>query len=251
MIGLLRSELRKLTSGRTVAVMTFFALVLTAAGAAFGLFSEFSGPFTGSERELADAVASVGGATVVALVVGILSMTVEFRHRTIGRTLQLDASRTRVLAAKLLVAVLYALVLVSLTLVLVAVMVAIALAQQGVDPTWGPDVTRALWQAPVGFALNAMLGVAIGALLRSQVVALTLALVWVFVVESLVFFLAPSVARWLPFTALEALFVDSSSDGFVDFAFVPLEPGVALAVFLSYVTAACVAAGLLMTRRDV
>lgn len=254
MTGLLRSELRKLTSGRAVLVLTLFALVLTAAQASFGLFSDFSGPFTGSERQLADAVAAVGGATVIALVVGILSMTTEFRHRTIGRTLQLDASRTRVLAAKLVVAVLYAVVLVALALAVVAAMVAVALAREGVDATWGPDVTRAVWQAPVGYGLNAMLGVAIGALLRSQVVALTLSLVWLFVVETLVFFLAPSVARYLPFTALEALFADSSGDDIaidMGFGFEALEPGAALGVFLAYVTVACVAAGVRMTRGDV
>jgi len=47
----------------------------------------------------------------------------------------------------------------------------------------------------------------------------------------------PSVARFLPFTALEALFPDES--------------GVALAVFLGYVVTACVAAGVRLTRWDV
>lgn len=255
MTGLLRSELRKLTAGRTVLVLTVVGLALTAASASFGLFAtELTGAFTGSAREVADAVAAVGGAAVIALVVGILSVTTEFRHATIGRTLQIAPSRMQVLAAKLIAAVGYALVLVALTLALVGVMLAGAAAVNDVGLTWGAEATRTLWQAPVGFALNAMLGVAIGALLRSQVVALTVTLVWMFVGESLFYFLLPSVARFLPFTALEALFPDESGAAVqvdMGMTFVPLEPGVALAVFLGYVVTACVAAGVHLTRGDV
>jgi ABC-2 type transport system permease protein len=260
MTGLLRSELRKLSTGRTVLVLTAFGLLLAGVSAAFGLFAtDLVGPFTGSERQVADAVgAGPSGSTVIALIVGILSVTTEFRHATIGRTLQLAPSRTRVLIAKLAAAVVYALVLVVLTLAVVAVLVAVAAAGADVRPRWGPDATRALWQAPIAFALNAMLGVAVGALLRSQVVAIAVTLVWLFVVESLVVFLAPAVGRFLPFQALEALFTDGSSSVMVDgggggmtFGIEVLDPGVALIVLLGYVTVACAAAGVHLTRGDV
>jgi len=253
MTGLLRSELRKLTTGRTLLALTLVGLGLTAAGASFGLFAtELTGPFTGSARQVADAVVAVGNTAVIALIVGILSVTTEFRHQTIGRTLQITPSRTRVLVAKLVAAVAYALVLVALALVVTGAMLAIAAGVNGVGLSWGADATRALWQTPVGFALNAMLGVAVGALLRSQVVALTVALVWLFVVETLFFFLVPSVARFLPFAALEALFVDSASEVIdVGVTYAPLEPGTALTVFLSYVIVATVAAGVRMSRGDV
>jgi len=253
MKGLLRSEMRKLTTGRILLVLTLVGLGLTAAGASFGLFAtDLTGPFTGSTRQVADAIAAVGSTAVIALIVGILSVTTEFRHQTIGRTLQIAPSRTRVLVAKLVASVAYALVLVVLTLAVTAVMLVIAAGVNGVSLEWGPEATRALWQAPIGFALNAMLGVAVGALLRSQVVALTVTLVWLFVVETLVFFLAPSIARFLPFAALEALFVDSASDVIdMGVTYAPLDPGVALIVFLSYVVVACVAAGVHLTRGDV
>jgi hypothetical protein len=138
------------------------------------------------------------------------------------------------------------------------VLVAIAASAAAVTPEWGPLATRALWQAPVGFALNAMLGVAIGALLRSQVPAIALTLVWLFVVESLVSLLAPTVGSYLPFQALNALFVDPSQrividggGGGMSFGVEVLDPGIALVVFLAYVTTACVAAGIHLTRGDV
>jgi len=259
MIGLLRSELRKLTTGHTVLVLTVVGLGLVAASASFGLFAtDLVGPFTGSERQVAEAIGSLGGNSVIVLIVGILSVTTEFRHGTIGRTLQLEPSRSRVLTAKLTAAVGFALAFTALALLVVAALVAIAASGAGVSPAWGPEETRALWQAPVGFALNAMLGVAVGALLRSQVIAISIALVWLFVVETLVVFLLPTLGRYLPFQALAALFADGTSDVVVDgggggmgFGVELLEPGVGLAVFLTYVTVACVAAGIHLTRGDV
>jgi ABC-2 type transport system permease protein len=259
MIGLLRSEVRKLTTGRTILVLTLVGLGLVGVSASFGLFAtELVGPFTGSERQVAEAIGSLGGNTVIVLIVGILSVTTEFRHGTIGRTLQLEPSRSRVLVAKLTATVGYAVAFVGLALVVVAALVAVAASGAGVSPEWGPEATRALWQAPVGFALNAMLGVALGALLRSQVIAITVTLVWLFVVESLVMFLLPAVGRYLPFQALAALFADATSDIVVDgggggmgFGVELLDPGMGLLVFLAYVAAACVAAGIHLTRGDV
>jgi ABC-2 type transport system permease protein len=261
MMGLLRSELRKLTTGRTILVLTVVGLGLVAVSASFGLFAtDLVGPFTGSERQVAEAIGSLGGNTVIVLIVGILSVTTEFRHGTIGRTLQLEPSRTRVLTAKLIAAVGYAVGFTALALVVVAALVAVAASGAGVSPEWGPEAARALWQAPVGFALNAMLGVAVGALLRSQVIAMTVTLVWLFVVESLVVFLLPSVGRFLPFQALAALFADATADLVIDgggggggmgFGVELLDPGVGLTVFLGYVVVACVAAGVHLTRGDV
>jgi energy-coupling factor transporter ATP-binding protein EcfA2 len=60
------------------------------------------------------------------------------------------------------------------------------------------------------------------------------------------------------FQALAALFADGTADVVVDgggggmgFGVELLEPGVGLAVFLTYVTVACVAAGVHLTRGDV
>jgi hypothetical protein len=255
MMGLLRSELRKLTTGRTILVLTVVGLGLVAVSASFGLFAtDLVGPFTGSQRQVAEAIGSLGGNTVIVLIVGILSVTTEFRHGTIGRTLQLEPSRTRVLGAKLIAAVGFT----ALALVVVAALVAVAASGAGVSPEWGPEATRALWQAPVGFALNAMLGVAVGALLRSQVIAITVTLVWLFVVESLAVFLLPTVGRFLPFQALAALFADGTADIVIDggrggmgFGIELLDPGLGLVVFLGYVVVACVAAGVHLTRGDV
>ena len=49
------------------------------------------------------------------------------------------------------------------------------------------------------------MGVGVGALLRNQTVAVTVALVWVLVVEGVLVGFAPAVGRWLPGGAGSAL----------------------------------------------
>ncbi len=103
-----------------------------------------------------------------------------------------------------------------------------------------------------GYATVFLLAVAIGALIRSQVVALTAMLVWVFIVEQLVSFAAPRVGQWLPFNALNAVFVSAEArQGVPDGMMVLLEPAVGLATFLGYVVVTAAAAILLLRTRDV
>jgi hypothetical protein len=99
--------------------------------------------------------------------------------------------------------------------------------------------------------LTASLGVAVGALLRSQVVTISATFVWLFIAENLVAGLAPSAGRWMPFQVLNAVFLseDAMSEG--PSMVVPLEPGVALVTFLAYVVVTTVVAGVLLRTRDV
>jgi hypothetical protein len=248
-MSLLRAEVRKLTSVWTTTIITVVGLLLVAVGVGFLVFeSEFSGEFLGTDGQVADAIDQIGGMNVIALIVGLLSVTTEFRHETIGRTLQLTPSRTRVVVAKMLVGAAYGLVFFVMGLVAVGLLLLVS----GVELELGDAVARALWQGPVGLALMAVFGVAIGALLRSQVVAVALTLIYVFVVESLFVQFLPSFGRWLPLQALNAMFLSEEllANQPVG-AMQPLEPATGLVVFLAYCTVAAVAAITLMRVRDV
>ncbi len=251
MTGLLAAEVRKLSTARTTWILTAIGAAFAGFGAGFFLFEEaFSGPFTGSDPQVAAAIDQVGGMSVIVLVVGVLSLTTEFRHATIGRTLQITPSRTRVLTAKLVVGAAYGVVYFVASLGVVAVLIGIAAT--GTDLELGAEVREALWHGPVGLALTAVFGVAVGALLRSQVVAITVSLVYVMLVETLVNQFAPQVARWLPFQALNALFLSDEAMGQMPEGMVsPLPPGTALGVFVAYVAAFSVAAVWLLRARDV
>lgn len=255
MTALIASEVRKLTTVRTTWVLTGVGLALVALGTALFVFVEqFTGPFSGTDAEVAAAVDQIGSNAVIVLVVAILMVSTEFRHGTIGRTLQLVPSRTRVLASKVVTGALYGVLFFVLGLVVVAVVLVIGQLVKDASPDIGSETLTSLWQGPLGLLLNAILGVAIGALLRSQVVAITITLVWLFVVENLVNALLPEIARWLPFQVLNAVFLsdevlENMPEG--SMRVLPLDPPVALAVFLGYVAVAIVAAGILMRKRDV
>jgi ABC-2 type transport system permease protein len=252
-MALLAAEVRKLWTVRTTWVLTLLGLGLVALTTGTLVFSTLVvGPFTGAESQVAAAVDQIGSNAIFVLVVALLAMTTEFRHGTIGRTLQLTPSRSAVLTSKLGVGVVYAFAFFAVSLVVVAVLLLLGTVTEGASLEVGGLVGRAVWQGLVGLALNAMLGVAVGALIRSQVVAITLVLVWLFVVENLFAALWPGLGRWLPFQALNALFLSedvltNAPEGMAT----PLEPSVALAVFLAYVFVATVTAGSLLRVRDV
>lgn len=248
-MSLVTAETRKLTTVWTTAIITAVGLLLVAVGAAFFVFeSEFSGTFVGADGQVAATIDQIGGMNVIALIVGLLSVTTEFRHETIGRTFQLTPSRTRVVATKMLVGAGYGVAFFLLGLVVVAALLLVS----GADLELGTETWRSLWQGPVGLALMAVFGVAVGALLRSQVVAVALMLIYVFVIESLFVQFLPSVGRWLPFQALNAMFVSEElTAGMGGEAGAPLAPMVGLAVFVAYGLAAATAAIVLMRVRDV
>jgi ABC-2 type transport system permease protein len=250
---LIAAEIPKLRTVRTMWVLTAVGLALVVLGAGVLLFvEEFSGPFTGSDERIAAAIDQIGSNSVIVMIVAILVITTEFRHGTIGRTLQLTPSRTRVLPAKMATGAAYALVFFVAGLILIGALVVLAgaLRDASLDP--GGETLTALWQGPVGLGLTAIFGVAVGALLRRQVLTVTVTLVWLLVAENLVNALLPEAARWLPFQALNALFLsDEVLANVPEGQVMPLEPGLALVTFLGYVAVAAVAAGILLRTRDV
>jgi ABC-2 type transport system permease protein len=253
MTSLLAAEVRKLWTVRTTWILTAMGFALVALTTGTLVFSEMVvGPFTGSAPQVAAAVDQIGSNAIFVLIVALLAMTTEFRHGTIGRTLQLTPSRSVVLSAKLAVGVVYAVVFFVLSLVAVASVLLLGVLLQGASIELGPEVGTAVWQGLVGLSLNGILGVAVGALLRSQVLAITVLLVWLFVVENLVAALWPGIGRWMPFQALNALFLsDEVMANVPEGMFAPLDAPLALATFLGYVLVATVIAGILLRTRDV
>lgn len=250
-MSLFASELRKLRTVPTTWVVTAigWGLVILSVLIPY-IVPGFAEPFGGSAREVANAVDQIGTNSIFPLIVGVLIVTTEFRHGTIGRTLQLVPSRLRVLSWKLAAGAAYAVLFTLVSLVLTAFVLLVLATVEDVSLSWGAEGWTALWQVFVGMVLPALLGVAVGALLRSQVMAVTAVLVWVFVVENLGMLL-PRVAPWLPFQALNSVFLTDEARAQlppdIDF----LEPGVALAVFLGYVVVFTAAAAVLMRKRDV
>jgi ABC-2 type transport system permease protein len=251
--GPISAEIRKLRTVRTTWLLTAMGWALVALSSGVFLFrEELTGPFRGTDAEIAVVVDQAGSAAIIVLLVAVLAVTTEFRHGTMGRTLQLTPSRARLLTAKMATMAGYALAFFVVSLVVAGGMLLLAGAVQDVSLTPGSETLLSLWQAPAGLALNAVFGVAIGALLRSQVMTITVTLVWLFVAENLVAGLLPEAGRWLPFQVLNAIFLSPEAlAGIPAGQVLPVAPGLALLTFLGYVTVAAVTAGLLLRTRDV
>lgn len=251
MTRLVATELRKIVTLRTTWVLTAIGLALVAMSASSYVFGEAIDAPAGSARRTATAIDLIGTNTMLVLVVGVLITTTEFRHATIGHTLQITPSRTRVLTAKLTAGGAYACGFFAASVTVVAGLLLVATSVDGVRLAVAGEITAALWRNLVAMVLTGVLGVAVGAFVRSQVVAITASLAWMFLVENLAAAIDYRIGRWFPFQALNAIFVSPDAVAEDPGSVLPLAPALGLAVFLGYVLLATVGAGVLMTRRDV
>ena len=121
-------------------------------------------------------------AAILALLMGMILVTNEFRHGTIARTLLAIPRRVRLIGIKLLTGAVTGAVLMLITLVAVAVTAVIWLGILDV-PLQLDEAGDGAGRALVGVVLAGVLGAAIGGAVHSQVGALVGALVWIFVAE--------------------------------------------------------------------
>jgi hypothetical protein len=141
-------------------------------------------------------------AVVLALLLGMLLFTNEFRHGTISRTLLVTPRRPLLVTLKLMVGAAAGIGLALLAVATTAVVAVIWLGVLDVPLELG-DAADALWRSVLGVALIGALGAAVGGAIHSQVGALVGTLVWLFVAEPIVWVLLglvdlDGVADYLP-----------------------------------------------------
>jgi ABC-2 type transport system permease protein len=208
--ALVRAEWTKLFTTRVWIGLLAGACVMAGGFAALltGLAGQEGGPPpVGSPDYEALALAVASNAVVFALILGIIGMTQEFRHRTATPTFLTTPKRGRVVVAKL---VAYALAAVPFALAAVAVTVAVVVVYagaRGAAPSLTGENAEVLFSAGLAIVVYAVIGVGLGALLRNQVGAIVGALVFLYVVEPLLsaFSATAAVYKWLPGGALEAM----------------------------------------------
>lgn len=190
--------------------------------------------------------APAGAITLIAILLGVVGMTGEYRHQTITTTFLASPRRRDVVIAKLAA---HSLTGAAMGVLSLAVSTAIAvpwLQSSGVDIHVGGDAVRVAAGLVVSTALYAALGVSIGALIRNQTAAAAVVLVWLLAVEGLVggLFGGAAFLHWLPASAGRALVhVGPTGDG--------LSAPIAAAVFTAYVAVLAAAGVRLTLRRDI
>lgn len=202
----LRSELLKLGTTRTLAVLLLAAAAIALLGVSAEELARDVRVLSqrDKQRELLSAGGTIG--VFIATLSGVLAVTSEFRYGTIDSTLLVEPRRRVVLAAKLVAAalagVLFAVVCVGVSFAAGLVI----LAARDVDVTLSTTDTFTLVLGPVAASvLSATLGVAIGALIRNQVGAIVAVAAYSVAVDAVLFSAAPSVGRYLPGKAGDAL----------------------------------------------
>ena len=239
----LRSELHKLRTTRTAGLLLLAAMALTLLGVSIETWtSSVAELATEEQQRMVLGAGAVGG--FFATLAGLLVVTSEFRYGTIRPTLLFQPRRRVVLVAKLaasaLVGVLFAAVCVSLSLgvglaMLAARDVAVAVSTQ--------ELIALVLGTTIAGALTAMLGVAIGTLIRNQVGAIVAVVAYAFLLDATLFATLPSIGRFLPGKAGDAL-AGSSVEHL-------LAPAVGGAVLVAWTAAFVVVASLRNERTDI
>ena len=235
-------ELLKLRSTRTVWILLGAAQLLIIAGIS-GLM--LNGKNVDSPDVLRKAVSHLGLVALFTLILGIMAVAGEYRHRTITDAYLAEPRRAKVILDKLAAYTVTGLGFGVVGMVTALVTTAVWLAAKGYSldlstvDMWSTLIGGVLWNG-----LFAALGVGVGALITNLIGAVAAALAWLALVEGIVAQLAGGIKNWLPFalgSALDSL--PTATDGPK-----PWLAGLALA---GYAAAFAIAAVLISTRRDV
>jgi ABC-type transport system involved in multi-copper enzyme maturation permease subunit len=211
MTALVRAEWTKLFTTRVWIGLLLGSCVLVAGFAV--LLTSFAGnpesglPPVGSETYEELAMAVTANVTVLFLILGIIGMTQEYRHRTATPTFLTTPRRGRVVIAKLLGLALAAVPFALLVMAVNFLVVFLHAGARGDAPALAGDNLRVLASSGLALVIYTVIGVGLGALLRNQVGAIVGGLVYLFVIEPIIRSI-PATAptyKWLPGGATEAL----------------------------------------------
>lgn len=256
--ALLKSEWRKLTYARAHWGLLIAGILLAGLSTAVTPVI-FDNPDTGfglslDQTQSVDAVyANAISAYFFAIIIGIMLMSGEFRHGTAVATFLTAPKRGTVLATKLVIAAIGG-------MLVMVISTAAGLAGGWVGLSFFPDAAsptnevfiNTMLAAVVSGAVLGIIGVALGTLVRNQMLAITGALLYLFVIDPILLALAPDTGKYLPqglIAAMLALDIEAPEFGIDTTAFLP--PLTATVVLLGY---GAVFAGLAIAtslRRDI
>jgi ABC-2 type transport system permease protein len=204
----LTAELRKLRATRTTTAAALVVAGLSgviAVGNVVLAGKEQNPPLDANTfQHIVRAPTAIVGFTM--LVVGVLVSAGEYRHNTIVPSLLAQPRRARLAVAKVLAVGIVGLVFAAASAVVSSATGWLLLSSREAPAADLGAVPSGLLVLGGTAALYGVLGVGLGLLLRNQAVAMTVALVWYFVVEQIapMVLRAPHAQKWLPGGAADA-----------------------------------------------
>ncbi|CAA9507040.1 MAG: hypothetical protein AVDCRST_MAG30-2259 [uncultured Solirubrobacteraceae bacterium] len=244
MSALLRAELLKLRTTRT-----FLALAATAIALSLLIVVLIATLTEPTAEDVVEDVLYSDVSSLFILMLAVVGITGEWRHRTITSSLLAAPDRWRFLAAKVLAFAVAGLALsVAITLLTSIVGLAILSARDLPTPSFS-EVAEALWRNALLAALLGAFGVGVGSLVRNQAVAVVGLILLILVIEPIVAGLWPEGGRFGPLFGAPSGLAPGEDLGFGDFD--PLPEGVAVLVMLAWTAVTAGLGGLLLSRRNV
>jgi len=238
-----RDEWLKLRTVRAPWLILVASVVIIVIGVS-GLMSKE--PDLDDPATVAAAMGHVGLVSLFTLVLGVLAVAGEHRHRTAADTYLSEPRRGRVVVAKLVVTTLAGAVVGVVAAVAGLAATAAWYAAQGGSLDLTSDAVARTTLGGIGWcAAFAAIGVGVGALIRNLAGAITAALAWLALVEGVVGELLGDLGKWLPLRSGTAL-ADLPATGAE-----ALSQGQAAAALVVYAVVLAVAGVSVTVRRDV
>jgi ABC-2 type transport system permease protein len=233
--ALLQAELVKLRTTRTFIALTGAAVVTSL------LITILVGSLTDpeTERDVLRDIFNADTSGLFILILAVIGITGEWRHRTITSSLLAAPDRLRFLAAKMIAFAVAGLVLSVLIAIAIAIAGYVVVAIRDLPTPDFADVLEQFARNAGLAALGGAFGVGIGAIVRNQVVAIVGLLIFILAIEPILLGLAPEVGRFSPFGALPAAAagLEPEDVGMPDDVDL-LPAGVAVLLLLAWISAA-------------
>lgn len=257
-MNLVKAEFRKLLYSRStfgLLIAAIFVAVLSTAVTPIVIEQDETGMFgTLQDQAMVDGVYANGiSSYIFALILGILIMSGEFRHGTAVATFLASPRRARVLLVKLGVAG-FAGALIQLISAAASVgagALTLSFFEDVAEPSASVFPNLAL-AALLSGAILGLVGVAIGSLIRNQLIAIVASLVWLFVLEPIILLVFVDAGKWLPtgaITGMLAIEFESEALGVSTAEY--LTPGLSTLVLLGYGAVFAAVAMVTSMRRDI
>jgi len=248
MTGLIRAEALRLATTRTYWLLAAGAMaVIAGAVAAAAAATSFTGVISPARQVLAIA----GLAQTVALLAGSLSVTGEFRHKTITAAVLITPRRTPLLAAKVITLAAAGLGFgLAATGMATAITLPLLAARHLPAGISGSGAAAFIVGGAIATALCAALGIGVGAIIRNQAGAIIAVLALLYVAEPLLGFI-PHLGAAIQQYGLGGLAAAAThTAGFPGSAHLLGQAAAAL-VLAGYATMALLAGAALLSRRDI